>query len=102
MEMAKATSFLSSQARCVLSHTVSAGCGVCRCVYICVYVYITQQACHAAVWWQSNKYNKSQLQNSLWFLGLSGRGRVSMAKQKETLNLLCTYRHMDLNALSRS
>lgn len=61
MEVAKSMSLLSLQAQCVLPHTVSVGCGVCQCVYICVYVYITQQACHASVWWQSNKYNKSQL-----------------------------------------
>lgn len=66
----------------VLSHAVSVGCGVCQCVYICVYVYITQQACHASVWWQSNKYNKSQLQNSLWFLEVLGRGRVSWQNAK--------------------
>lgn len=65
MEIAKATSLLSSQAQYVLSYAVNVGYGVCWCVYICVYVYITQQACHAAVWWQSNKYNKSRLQNSL-------------------------------------
>lgn len=82
MEIAKATSLLSSQAQYVLSHAVSVGYGVCWCVYICVYVYIMQQACHAAVWWQSNKYNKSRLQNSLWFLEVLGRGRVSWQNTK--------------------
>lgn len=97
MEIAKATSLLSSQAQYVLSHAVSVGYGVCWYVYICVYVYIMQQACHAAVWWQSNKYNKSRLQNSLWFLEVLGRGRVSWQKPKETLSLLCTYRYMYLD-----
>lgn len=87
-EIAKATSLLSSQAQYVFSHAVSVGYGVCWCVYICVYVYIMQQACHAAVWWQSNKYNKSQLQNGLWFLEVLGGGRVS------SLNLLGTYRYI--------
>lgn len=83
-------SLLSLQAQCVLPHTVSVGCGVCQCVYICVYVYITQQACHASVWWQSNKYNKSQLQNSCGFLKCWAGVGSPCRTQKETLSLLCT------------
>lgn len=46
-------------------------------MYICVYVYIVQQACHAAVQWLSDKYNKVGIKQ-LWFLCKLGRGRVSV------------------------
>lgn len=59
-----------------LLHAVSVGCGVCLCVYICVYVYIVRQACHAAVQWLSDKYSKvgSQAAPVSW---QALRGRVS-------------------------
>lgn len=101
-EIAKATSLLSSQAQYVLSHAVSVGYGV--CVGVCTYVYMYISCSRPVMLLFGGKATstiKVGSKTACGFLkcwvGVGSLGKTP----KETLNLLCTYRYMYLNALHR-